>query len=291
METTPVNRRHLIAGAGLLGSAGAQPAARSKVRDHFWLWCHEAGSHDQGWGLPAPSRITPVEAAHYMGIPNAILVRYEGRPAPPFEQYALPFRSLRHVVWSVVGAAGVTGDSEREAVLKLAAGSPNFSGVMMDDFFTGKKEGRIAALTVEELQALQRLLKGGQKKLDLWVVLYDHQLEHPVADHLKLCDVLTFWTWKAAQLGRLAASFETAGRLAPHARKVLGCYMWDYGDRKPMPIALMRRQCEQGLSWLRQGRIDGMIFLASCICDLNLETVEWTRQWIRQVGPAVLTRG
>ena len=34
----------------------------------------------------------------------------------------------------------------------------------------------------------------------------------------------------------------------------------------------------------RQGRIDGMIFLASCLCDLGLEAVEWTRAWIADVG-------
>ena len=45
-----------------------------------------------------------------------------------------------------------------------------------------------------------------------------------------------------------------------------------------------QEQCELGLEWLKQGRIDGMIFLASCICDLDLETVEWTRKWIQKVG-------
>ena len=51
-----------------------------------------------------------------------------------------------------------------------------------------------------------------------------------------------------------------------------------------MPLDLMRHQCELGLRWLRQGRIEGMIFLASCLCDLELEAVEWTRNWIAQVG-------
>ncbi len=46
----------------------------------------------------------------------------------------------------------------------------------------------------------------------------------------------------------------------------------------------MRRQCELGLSWLKEGKIEGMIFLASCICDLELEAVEWTRSWIAEVG-------
>jgi hypothetical protein len=35
---------------------------------------------------------------------------------------------------------------------------------------------------------------------------------------------------------------------------------------------------------LREGKIEGMIFLASNICDLDLETVEWTRRWIADVG-------
>jgi hypothetical protein len=60
--------------------------------------------------------------------------------------------------------------------------------------------------------------------------------------------------------------------------------MWDYGAQRPMPIPAMRRQCELGLRWLHEGRIEGMIFLASCICDLGLDAVEWTRAWIAEVA-------
>jgi len=92
--------------------------------------------------------------------------------------------------------------------------------------------------------------------------------------------VLTLWTWHAAHLAELENSFAHLEALMPAKRKVLGCYMWDYGTKKPMPLELMQHQCRLGLEWLRAGRIEGMIFLASCICDLGLETVEWTRQWI-----------
>ena len=129
-NTTPgLSRRRVLqsAGAGglmLAGCATTDPPLISSAsfRDHFWLWCHAAGSHNRDWGLPKPSRITPVEAAHYMGIPNTIMVRYEGDPEPPFDRYAVPFRSLREVVWSVVGAAGATDDGEREDVLNVLFG-------------------------------------------------------------------------------------------------------------------------------------------------------------------------
>jgi hypothetical protein len=47
---------------------------------------------------------------------------------------------------------------------------------------------------------------------------------------------------------------------------------------------MLRHQCDLGLRWLQEGRIEGMIFLASCICDIGLEAVEWTRNWIGEIG-------
>jgi hypothetical protein len=268
---------------GQLAFADARPGAT--VRDRFWLWGVSAGALDKGWGLPGSSRITPVEAAYYMSIPNVIMVRYEGKPEMPFEQYAVPFRPLEQVVWSVVGAGGATESQERQAVLDLARKNRNFTGVQMDDFFFGKpKDGKIAALSTEQLRELQDRLKSGSKKLNLWVTLYTHQLDEPIQDYLKYCEDVTLWTWKAEDLDKLTANFEKARKVAPNSRIVLGCYMWDCGTHKPMPVRAMQHQAEQGLKWLQDGRIHGMIFLASCICDLGLETVEWTREWIQEVG-------
>ena len=64
--------------------------------------------------------------------------------------------------------------------------------------------------------------------------------------------------------------------------------MWDYGQKQAMSVERMELQCELGLRWLKEGRIEGMIFLASCICDLDLDAVEWTRTWVQQVGDQVL---
>jgi len=247
----------------------------------MWLWGHEAGSHNSGWNLPAPSRMTPAEGAFYMGIPNLIMVRYEGRPAPPFDQYAVPFRGLGRVVWSVVGAGGRTGEEERDHVLELALSLPNVTGVIMDDFFRRAAEGEeVGALSGDELRSLRDRLAG----LELWVVLYDHQLDMPVGEHLERCDKVSFWTWRAGDLDDLERNFARAEKLVPRCGKVLGCYMWDYGQKAPMPAERMERQCELGLKWLREGRIEGMIFLASCICDLDLEAVERAREWIASVG-------
>ena len=262
------------------------------VRDRLWLWGHQAGSHNSGWGLPAHSRMTPAEAAFYLGVPNLVMVRYEDQPTPPFDQHAIPFRPLDKVVWSTVGSSGTTHDEERAHVYELAARFPNISGVIMDDFFRTFPDGDdVGVLSVDELRRERGRLTVSGRRLSLWVVLYAHQLGLPVERHLELCDTLTFWTWKASDLTNLEHNFEAVERMAPAQGKILGCYMWYYGRKRPMPVDLMEMQCETGLEWLRQGRIEGMIFLASCVCDLELEAVEWTRSWIARVGAGGVTQG
>jgi hypothetical protein len=108
-------------------------ASMSTVADRMWLWGHEPGSHNTEWGLPRPSAITPVEAAHYMRIPNVIMVRYGPAPLPPDDQYLVPFRTLDRVVWSMVGAGGMHQQADVDRVLKVADDLPNLTGVMMDD--------------------------------------------------------------------------------------------------------------------------------------------------------------
>jgi hypothetical protein len=258
----------------------------TRVYDRLWLWGHDAGSHNNLWNLPTESRITPVEAAFYMRIPNVIMVRYRRESMPPTVQYSVPFRALDQVVWSVVGAGGVHLHEDVDRVLELTGSLPNLTGVMMDDFFRrGETVEDVGVLSLMELRRLRERLSAAERPMHLWVVLYDHQLNLPVQEYLELCDKVTFWTWEAQNLTKLEENFAATEKLIPRScGKVLGCYMWDYGGKTPMPVESMERQCQLGFRWLKEGRIEGMIFLASCICDLDIPAVEWTRGWIAEAG-------
>jgi hypothetical protein len=260
----------------------------SSVREHLWLWGHLAGGQNGQFGIPGVSRITPSEAAHYMGIPNLIMVTLGGQPEPPLAPHAIPMRSLARVVWSIIGNLSSTRHDEHtdlEEVIALATEFPNVTGAMMDDFFHQPDDrGAIARYGLADVARFRERLHGAARPLELFVVLYARDLGLPVAEYLSQADVTTFWTWESRHLEALEANFERFEALAPRARKMLGCYMWDYGGRQPMPLDRMIYQCQTALRWLREGRIEGIIFLASCICDLGLETVEWTRRWIAEVG-------
>jgi len=259
------------------------------VRDRLWIWGHDAGAHNQGWDLPKPSRMTPMEGAAYLGIPNIIMVRYEGKPAMPYDQYALALRPLKRIYWSTVGAGGESSAAERKHVIELAERNPNIVGLFMDDFFHAPEHvGDLGVLSLEQIQSMKSEMCAAGRQLTLGVTLYTNQLDMPLAPYLALCDHVSLWTWNGPQLVDMQANMEKLERMAPQSKKLLGLYMWDYGLHKAMPLELMQMQAETGLSWLKQGRIDGMIFLASCICDLELEAVEWSRTWIAQVGEQIL---
>jgi hypothetical protein len=46
----------------------------------------------------------------------------------------------------------------------------------------------------------------------------------------------------------------------------------------------MKKQCETGLKWLKEGRNDAMIFLTNCTMGMGFESEKWLRNWIDEVG-------
>lgn len=259
----------------------------SIVRDKLWMWGHEAGSHDAHFAIPKGSRMTPVESCFYFGIPNLIMVAYQGQPAPPFTRHAIAMRPLKQVVWSIIGDSGSKRHNQKtdlDEVKALTGDFPNVTGAMMDDFFVASPDGVAGRYSADQIGGFQKALHAPPRPLDLWVVAYDFMLHPNMTPYFSSCDVVSFWTWKAPDLANLETNFARLERLAPRSRKVLGVYMFDYGINQPMPLGLMKKQCGFALEALRAGRIDGVIVLASCICDLDLEAVEWTRRWVAEVG-------
>ncbi len=257
----------------------------NSVRDRLWIWGNEANNQDAAWNLPGVSRMTAVEAAAYLGVPNVVMVSHRGLPAPPLDRHAIAMRPLKRVVWSIVHSGGVTSSEETQHIFDIAARFPNFTGFILDDFFHRTEDGSWkASLTLDELRAVRERLQLSDRTLDLWAVHYTHQFDLPVEQHLALCDRINFWTSNAAELPELEHNFAHLEQLYPDIPKIQGLYMWDFGEKQPMPVDMMQHQCELGLKWLQEGRIEGMLFIASCVADLELDAVEWTREWIAEVG-------
>lgn len=253
-------------------------------REDLWLWGQDAGSHhatlNNCWHLPGENRMGPMEGSLYLGVPNICRVAMGNKPEPPFFDEAEKIKDAPKVVWSIIGDGGSqrtnTGETDLSAVIDVARAYPNIIGGIMDDFFSDE---RMKVYTPDVIGACAAGLHNAG--LDLWTVLYTHELQKPIADHLVHCDVITFWTWKAADLPALEENLTKLESILTEPRPIYqGIYFYDYGTGAPMPMERMRQQLETGLRLYEAGRIRGMVFCSNCIADIGLETVEYTRRWL-----------
>ena len=119
-------------------AVGQTTSSPSTVLDRLWIWTHPVGVHDGidlGAGCTGKSRMTPVQGAACLGLPNIYFIHFPNKPpVSEFGQYAMDFRPMKRVVWSLTGAGGDTSSEGRETVLKLATEFPNIAGFVLDDF-------------------------------------------------------------------------------------------------------------------------------------------------------------
>ena len=51
-------------------------------------------------------------------------------------------------------------------------------------------------------------------------------------------------------------------------------------------VTLLRtkKQAKQYEEWMLSGKSDGLVLCSNCCADVGLETVPWTKQWLREIG-------
>jgi len=273
----------------------------SKLRERLWLWGQDAGSHHNAignkvWKLSGVNRMEPAEGAEYLGIKNMCRVVMCGSPEPPFDIESEKLKNMDKVVWSAVGDSGSVRNNEDSSdlneVLRQAEKYSNITGAVLDDFFISPEhnDGKVARHSLESITEMSNKLHEAKgRSLDLWLVWYKRQLEWPVEEYLKLFDVITYWNMKASgEFAEIEDDFGKVVEMTPGKRRMLGCYMWNYGEGKALSLAEIQAQCEKYYSWIKEGKAEGIIFCSNCCADLGLEAVEWTRNWIKEFGDDII---
>jgi hypothetical protein len=175
---------------------------------------------------------------------------------------------------------------ERMAVTDGSAGA-NWAdpALMAPDVLIAREPPVAASLTPRELADLRDDLQALGRPLELGVAIYDYQLGAPsIRQHLDLIDVAILWHWDPNDLRELTTNIERLRQLAPGKRTMIGLYMWDFARGCEIPLDLHRDACARALELLQSERIDGIVFLAGNLCDLDIPAVEWTRSWIAEHG-------
>ena len=263
------------------------------LRDRLWMWGHGPGTTNDLYNIPTGKNIDMADAIDFMGIPNVCVIRWRGKPEPPFDEYIKQFHKTKRVAWSVVDGAPQDYEQKKQWAFELSEKMPNLVSFFLDDYFIGNaipaagQQDSPACLTLGQIRDLRNDMNSLKHPTDLSVVLYSNQVQPGIKRHIEACDVVSFWTWHATDLVILKDNFKKYRDIVPDKPTLLGTYMWDFGNSKPITLELMKLQLDFALEQFRQGQIEGMIFHCTPLCDLGLEAVEYSKKWIAEYGDLV----
>ncbi len=267
------------------------------ARDKFWMFGVRAHQDDC---LLAPrlhgtnptytfrSRITPAEGAFMLDVPNVLMIQCDGEPAP-FSKDALgymeSFCRMDRVLWGSCGSGGFRTGNEERFICQMAEKYSNLTGVFMDDITSTYRklpdEGERQGKCVGMLREVRENLKAACRPMDIYITWYWH--EDPYPGMLDCIDGISLWTWNSDDLPKLRERFEAIEEKYKGKKILLGIYMYDFYNRKPVPNDLMEYQCNYALELLKEGRIDGMIFEANSVMGVGLPSEYWLREWVEKV--------
>ena len=270
------------------------------LRDDCWLWGHETGMLDGGptnhWNLPpAKEYYHQVRACIDFGIANLCCVRWD-MPKKEFRDSLAP---LRRVTFPVSSLSDNIESRDRilNWSIEVAKEMPNMTGIDFDDFFRKNDRPREAAYSLEELKDVRRRVKALERPVEMRLVAYDHLFrkgspyfreEEQVRPFVEQFDTILLWTWTARNLKELPATLANMRRLAGNKSILLGIYLWDFGGpHVEISEANMKLQLDFALEKWKTHEIDGVIFLATSICNRDFAAVRMARQWVRDNGDCI----
>ena len=127
-------------------------------------------------------------------------------------------------------------------------------------------------------------LHSAPRPLKLWLVYYAALFDIDYSAWLDSADVITFWNWNSRELAQAEKNLERVIALTPSKEHLAGCYLYNYGDSRPLTCDEMAFQLEIYYRFLKEGRIQGVIACANTVADVELDAVDYFRSWLAEHG-------
>lgn len=256
-----------------------------KIRERCWLWGHPEGRYNTEYGNDKVSRMTPMECCAYLGIHNCFMVPNEWEVNT--RQYNKSFRPLREVGWSYA-MHKKCDEGKFDEIFADAAEFKNISCVAMDDFAS---EGKYKTYPLDKLRGMMdRLHNNPVRRLDSWMVLYtfqfgrDSEEDAILQTYVDEFDGIIMWTWKERDVHLIPEKFEIFKKMTPHHRRLFGCYLYNFGEKKQATAAAVKEQLDFYYEKLKSGEAEGIVFHTNTMADLDYEAYDVALAWLDEHG-------
>lgn len=268
-----------------------------RLRDCFWLWGHPEGRYNGEFGNDGVSRMTPMEGCLYLGVRNTFMIP-DGWEINR-RQYNKAFTTLNGVAWECFNA--FQDPASVEPLIQEAQDFPNINGVVFDDFQRGGVEHYTKLPPQNLWDVRNRLHHNDVRRLNMWMVLYTHEFglspddskasaynDDTFQPYIAPFDGIIMWTWREKNYREIPEKFEIFKKLTEGKHRMAGCYLWDFGDKKPASGEAVKWQLDWWRERLLSGELDGIVLHTNTMADLDLEAYDVAVAWMQEHGDEIL---
>jgi len=260
-----------------------------RLRDNMWLWGHPEGAFNKGtvedyYHFEDISRLTPMEGCLYLGVLNTFMTPM--RFTVNRRQYNKSFTTLREVGWECFDAG--TNPELIEPIIADSKEFTNIRRVVFDDF---KRDGRHHEIQVETLEKIHdRLHEDKAHPLDMWMVLYtfefglDQKEDEDFMRYIAPFDGIIMWTWKECDVPLIPEKFEVFKKMTPNNRRLFGCYLYNFGERKQATAEAVKWQLDWYLERIKAGEAEGIVLHTNTMADVDYEAYDAALAWMAEHG-------
>lgn len=120
----------------------------------------------------------------------------------------------------------------------------------------------------------------------MWMVLYtrefglEGQSDDELIPFLEPMNGIIMWTWEEKDVPLIPEKFEIFKRLTPNNRRMFGCYLYNFGERKQATGAAVKWQLDFYREKLYAKEAEGIVFHTNTMADLDYEAYDAALEWM-----------
>ena len=180
-----------------------------------------------------------------------------------------------------------------DEVIEEARSFPNISCVVVDDFKSPDENDvpRYKSLPISTMQAINNKLHNNDvRRLDSWMVLYTFQFglneeeDKEFQPYMDEFDGVIMWTWCESDVPLIPEKFEIFKKNTPNTRRMVGCYLWNFGENKEASGEAVKWQLDYYLELMKKGEIEGVVLHTNTMADLDYEAYDVAVAWMNEHG-------
>lgn len=247
------------------------------LSDKLWVWGHPTNAFENKWSITEKSYMSPGEGIKWLGGKNVFYIP-TSYVIDPDEQVGL-LKDMKTVGWSLI-------PENLDMVIELGKKYPNMKIAICDDFFNVENENNYLLYPPSRIREIADKLH--ENGLELWMVVYSKHfrddMRPPVdmREYFKEFDGATFWFWNESEVEFYEERLNDFFAHTEGIRKMIGCYLYNFGDEIPSTVEPTIYQLEKALEYMKQGKLEGLIMHTNCVLDIGHKVPVIAKEWLAE---------